>query len=130
VALSWSVRFDMRLGDQIASLVYPLDTFSMYSRMPGHDSSHPLLRDRQGAVYRVTDFRSFDCVEPLTGSTAQCADQRGIPYYYADVAEFIRRHRGAGDLEVELITRTWELRAGEPPRFESDCVIAHCKVAR
>ncbi|MEO8601508.1 MAG: hypothetical protein ABI629_02920 [bacterium] len=130
VALAWSMRFDMRLGDQIASLFYPLDTFSMYGRMPGRDSSYPLLRDGQGAVYRVTDFSAFTCREAVTGSTAQCADKRGIPYHYDEAAEYIRLHPGGGDLAVELITRTWEIRAGAAPRLESDCVIAHCTVAR
>jgi hypothetical protein len=31
VALAWMVRFDLRRGDQIASLAYPLDTSSMYA---------------------------------------------------------------------------------------------------
>jgi hypothetical protein len=130
VALSWSARFDMRLGQQIASLVYPLDTFSMYARMPGEDRSHLLVRDAQGGVYRVTSFRSFDCAEPYAGPTARCATTRGIPYHYDDLTNYIRDHEGHGELDVELITRTWELRSGAPPERTSDCVIAHCKVSR
>jgi hypothetical protein len=130
VVLAWSVRFDMRLGQQIASLVYPLDTFSMYGRMPGRDSSYPMLRDGNGTEYRITDFSAFTCREPITGSAAQCADQRGIPYHYEEMAEYIRHHPGAGDLEVELLTRTWEIRAGSAPRVSGDCVIAHCTVRR
>ena len=130
VALSWSVRFDMRLGEQIASLVYPLDTFSMYARMPGEDRSHLLIRDAHGGVYRVTSFRSFECVEPFTGPTARCASKRGIPYHYDDLTDYIQKHAGSGELDVDLITRTWELRSGAPPEHTSDCVIAHCKVSR
>src|SRR5439155_20466380 len=72
VALSWVVRFDMPLGGQIASLIYPLDTFSMYARMPNHEESHLLIRNANGRVHRVTDFRSFDCAEPVAGSAARC----------------------------------------------------------
>jgi len=129
VALAWSVRFDMRLGDQIASLVYPLDTFSMYGRMPGRDSSYALLRDRQGRTYRVTDFSSFDCAEPVAGANAQCTDRRGIPYHDEEMAEYIRLHHGAGQLDVELVARTWTLHTGAAPQLDSDCIIAHCKVA-
>jgi len=130
VALSWAVRFDMRLGSQIASLVYPLDTFSMYSRMPVEDRSHLLVRDARGLVYRVTDFRSYHCEEPITGPSARCATKRGIPYHFADLADYIQNHAGSGDLDVELITRTWELHSGAPPQQTSDCVITHCKVSR
>jgi hypothetical protein len=130
VALSWAMRFDMSLGEQIASLLYPLDTFSMYAGMPGEDRSHLLIRDRQGAVHRVTDFRAFDCAEPITGSAAQCADKRGIRYHFEDLARYIERHVGPGDADVELITRTWEIRSGTPPVQTSDCVIAHCRVSR
>jgi hypothetical protein len=118
----------MRLGQHIASLVYPLDTFSMYATLPGEDRSHLLVRDQQGAVHRVTDFRSFDCAEPVTGSSAQCADKRGIPYHYDDLARYIESHTGPGESDVELITRTWDL--GSTPLQTSDCIIAHCKVAR
>jgi hypothetical protein len=130
VALSWAVRFDMRLGQQIASLLYPLDTFSMYAGMPGEDRSHLLVRDRQGTVHRVTTYRSFDCAEPISGADTPCATRRGIPYIDEDLTRYIRAHRGGGDEEVELITRTWELRPGAPPAREPDCVIARCKASR
>lgn len=130
VALSWAVRFDMRLGEQIVSLVYPLDTFSMYAGMPGEDRSLLLVRDRQGGVHRITAFRSFDCAEPIAGSASQCADRRGIPYLSEDLTRYVQTHPGPGDLEVELITRTWELRPGAAPVQVSDCVVAHCKVSR
>ena len=129
VALSWAARFDMRLGAQTASLIYPLDTFSMYARMPGEDRSILLVLDREGAVHRVTEFRAFDCAEPMTGRAARCADKRGIPYHYEDLARYVESHAGTGDVEVDLITRTWNFRRGEPPET-SDCVISHCKAAR
>jgi hypothetical protein len=118
----------MRLGDQIASLVYPLDTFSMYARMPAAEESHLLLRDPQAGVHRVMDFRSFDCSEPLNALDTRCP--QGIPYHYEDLIHYIEEHRGPGEREVELITRTWKLEAGAPPMPVSDCVLAHCRVAR
>jgi hypothetical protein len=128
--LSWAVRFDMRRGGQIASLLYPLDTFSMYAGTVGRDASHLLVRDHDGAVHRVTAFRSFACAEPITGSAAQCADRRGFEYHYDDLIHFIESHPGAGEAEVELIARTWQLRPGAPPVQVPDCVIAHCRVSR
>lgn len=130
VALSWSVRFDMRLGEQIASLVYPLDTFSMYARMPGEDRSHLLIRDAQGNVHRVTAFRSFECADPFTGPAARCAGKGGIPYHYADLTDYMQHHTGEGEIDVDLITRTWEFQSGNSPLQTSDCVITHCKVSR
>lgn len=129
VALAWAARFDMRLGQQIASLVYPLDTFSMYSSMPEQDRSFVLVRDRQGGVHRVTDFRAFACDAPLTGPAARCTAQRGIPYLHEGVVRHIERHAGPGDEEVELITRTWTFEPGEPIAT-ADCVVARCRVAR
>jgi hypothetical protein len=130
VVLSWAVRLDMRLGEQNASLIYPLDTFSMYGRMPVEDRSHLLVRDAQGTVHRVTDFRTFECAEPVTGTAAHCADKRGILYHYEDLARYIQSHAGPGVLQVELISRTWELHPGAPAVPVSDCVIAHCTVSR
>ena len=129
VLLSWLVRFDMRLGQQIASLAYPLDTFSMYAGMPGEDRSAVLVHEGNGDVHRVTAFRAFSCAEPLTGASAACAGRHGIPYLYEDLVHYIESHPGPGSREVELITRTWEIRSGAAPRRTSDCVIAHCKVS-
>jgi hypothetical protein len=129
VALAWAVRFDMRLGRQIASLVYPLDTFSMYGGMPGEDRGHLLVRDAEGTVHRIEEFSAFNCVESLTGGGAQCADRHVIPYHFDDLIRYVEHHGGAGDLPVELIIRTWDFPAGAPVRT-SDCVIAHCTVAR
>ena len=128
VLLSWLVRFDMRLGQQIASLVYPLDTFSMYGGMPGEDRSALLVRDPNDDVHRVTAFRAFSCAESLTGAAA-CGERHGIPYLYEDLVHYIESHPGPGVRDVELIARTWEIRSGAPPRRISDCVIAHCKVS-
>lgn len=130
VVLSWAVRFDMRLGQQIASLVYPLDTFSMYARVPAEEMSHLLIRDAEGAVREVTDFRAFDCAEPITGSTARCSERHGIQYLSEDLTNYIRQHAGRGESEVELIFRTWRIRAGEAPVLVSDCIVTRCKVAR
>ena len=129
VALSWAVRFDMRLGEDNASLVYPLDTFSMYARMPGEDRSHLLVRDANGEVHRVTAFRSFHCNEPIIGPGARCADKHGIEYHFEDLARYIQEHAGPGELPVELITRTWIVRSGAPVVRDSDCLIAHCDVS-
>ena len=43
---------------------------------------------------------------------------------------YIRTHPGAGDLEVDLIARTWELHPGAAPTRAPDCVIARCEVSR
>ena len=130
VTLSWAVRFDMRRGEQIASLVYPLDTFSMYAEAPREYMSHLLIRDAQGVVHRVTAFRSFDCAEPLIGSAARCADMHGIEYHFDDLINYIQGHVGTGESDVELISRTWKIRPRERPVQTSDCVIAHCRVTR
>ena len=130
VALSWAVRFDMRLGDQIASLVYPLDTFSMYAPLPGRRASHLLIRDAQGAVHHVTDFRSFDCAEPMREVATRCAHRHGIEYHFEDLTRYIESHGGPGEIGAEIITRSWKLRPGSPPLADGDCVIAHCRVAR
>ena len=129
VVLSWAVRFDMRLGGQIASLIYPLDTFSMYAGMPTEDRSHLLIRDQQGYVYRITAFRSFDCGAAIDTAGAACAERRGIPYMVEDFAHYIRMHPGPGHLDVDVIARTWELHAGAAPTQVDDCVVTRCKVS-
>jgi len=123
------VRFDTRLGEFNASLVYPLDTFSMYGRMPGEDRSHLLLRDGSGGIHRVTAFRSFHCDAPIIGPGARCADKRGILYHYEDLARYIQEHAGPGESPMELITRTWIVRSRAPVVHDSDCLIAHCEVS-
>lgn len=130
MALSWAVRFDLRLGGQIASLVYPLDTFSMYARTAGADTSMLLVRDADGAVHSVTEFRAFACDQPVSGDAARCATTRGIPYHYADLARWVEQHPGGGDLEVDLVTRTWRVNPGAAVERVADCVVAHCRVSR
>jgi hypothetical protein len=129
VVLSWVVRFDTRRGEQNASLAYPLDTFSMYAVVPEEYMSHLLIRDARGEVHRVTAFRAFDCAEPVTGSAAACADERGIEYHYDDLVRYIQGHSGGGEQDVALISRTWRIRAGAAPERTADCVIAHCRVS-
>jgi hypothetical protein len=130
VTLSWAARFDMRRGDQIASLIYPLDTFSMYASRPANEIHHLLVRDERGNAHRVTAFRSFDCAEPITGASARCADRRGYQYHYDDLTNYIQHHAGPGDLDVDLISRTWQMRPGSPPQHTGDCVIARCRASR
>lgn len=130
VALSWAVRFDMRRGDQIASLVYPLDTFSMYAYRPAEHIHHLLVRDRQGVARRVTFYRSYQCEEPVRGDAVRCADRRGYQYHYDDLTNYIVDHPGPGDVDVELISRTWEVLPGSAPRHTEDCVISRCRVSQ
>jgi len=130
VALSWAVRFDMRGGQQISSLVYPLDTFSMYARIFDEKMSYLLVRDALGTVHSVEEFRAFDCDEPVIKNPAQCAEQYAIQYHLADFIRYIESHPGQGDSEAELVLRTWRVRAGKAPKQLRDCVIAHCKVSR
>ena len=126
VALSWAARFDMRLGAQITSLVYPLDTFSMYGGTPGSESSALLVRDADGGVHRVTAFRAFSCAD---GLSAGGACPQGIQYLHEDLLDYIEKHAGPGSHEVDVIARTWQIRKGAAPVRASDCVIAHCKVS-
>jgi hypothetical protein len=120
----------MRLGEQIASLVYPLDTFSMYAPVPGASASNLLVRDRAGGLHAVTDFRAFDCNLPANAADLPCADAPGIRYHYEDLLRYVAGHAGQGTGEADLVSRTWELRAGTAPRATGDCVVAHCRVAR
>lgn len=130
VALAWAVRFDMPHGERTASLFYPLDTFSMYAAIPDRRISHLLIRDRQGIAHSIMSFRVFDCADPVADRAVQCAETHDIPYHYEDLMHYIRSHAGAGDSDVDLISRTWQLRPGTQPLHTSDCVIARCKVSR
>jgi hypothetical protein len=130
VLLSWAFRFDMPLGEQIASLVYPLDTFSMYAQAQGPRVSHLLVRDARGTVYPVTTFRSFACDEPITAIPTRCSESRPIRYLFEDLARHIESHPGAGAEDVELILRTWSMRSGAPATLAEDCAVSHCRVSR
>ena len=127
VTLSWAARFDMGLG--VASLVYPLDTFSMYAGPPGDEIGHLVVRDAAGAIHRVRDFAAYRCDAELKRGATACADRPGFGYHYDDLVRWIDAHGGAGTVPVDLVFRTWRLRQNEPPNFEADCVISHCMVA-
>ena len=129
VALSWAARFDMGLGEQIASLVYPLDTFSMYAGPPGDTIGHLVVRDAVGEIHRVRDFAAYRCDAELKRGATRCSDQAGFGYHYDDFVRYIHGHSGPGATPVDLIYRTWRLQPHEPPSVEADCVIAHCMVA-
>ena len=129
VALSWAARFDMRLGEQIASLVYPLDTFSMYAGPPADTIGHLLVRDAVGEIHRIRDFAAYQCDAELKRGATRCDDQRGFGYHYDDLVRYIEGQSGSGAIPVDLIYRTWRLHPSEPPSVEADCVIAHCMVA-
>lgn len=127
VLLAWLARFDMRLGAQMRSLVYPLDTFSMYGRMPADRVGHLLMRDAQGETHRITSFRTFACDAPIAGPDAACRERSDIHYLSADHTNYMRDHPGGGDEAVELILRTWDVRGD---LAHTDCVIARCRVSR
>jgi hypothetical protein len=128
-ALSWAARFDMSLGEQIASLVYPLDTFSMYAGPPADTIGHLLVRDAVGEIHRVRDFAAYHCDAELKRGATRCADQPGFAYHYDDLVRYVDGHSGSGATPVDLIYRTWRLQPSEPPSVEADCLIAHCMVA-
>ena len=128
-ALSWAARLDLGVGEQIASLVDPLDTFSMYAGPPGDSIGHLLVRDAVGEIHRVRDFAGYHCDAELKRGAARCGDQPGFAYHYDDLVRYIDDHSGSGATPVDLIYRTWRLRPHEPPDVDADCVIAHCMVA-
>ncbi len=130
VALSWAVRFDMGLGFQVASLAYPLDTFSMYAGPAGKAISHLVVRDEQGQAHGVTAFAAYECDAPVARNAARCAERPGYAYHYDDLTRYIESHRGPGAIPVALVYRTWRIQPGEAPRLDTDCVVAHCTVAR
>jgi hypothetical protein len=134
LTLAWAVRFDLgRAPDhstQIASLLYPLDTFSMYADVPGGEMGYLLVRDATGTVHQVTDFRSFDCAEPLQVAAARCSERHRIHYLYRDLAQYVAGRAGPGSTQVDLVIRTWRLQPGAAAVRTSDCVITRCRVAR
>lgn len=131
VLLSWLVRFDMRRGSQIASLVYPLDTFSMYSSVPAGAMSHLLWRTASGQTTAVDAFGAFDCGGPLVGRPLPCHDDPNFAYHYDDLLRFIDQHASSGLTdEMELISRTWSVEPGGKPVVVADCVVARCRVGQ
>lgn len=129
VVLSWAIRIDMRLGIQMASLIYPLDTFSMYATAPPGHATRLLIRDDRGKIHHIEAFRAYDCVDPVTGPNVRCADDLGIDYIHEKLTRYIETHRGPGERQIELIARTWVITPGEAPVHDSDCVVAQCRVA-
>jgi hypothetical protein len=130
VAASWAVRFDLRGGQQIASLTYPLDTFSMYATPPGPCVSQLLLRDGHNAVHRILAFHAFAC----TPAASACSVAGAIPYHDDDLTRYMQRHAVAIDspgsrIPMDVIRRTWTLHPWTSPRLQGDCLVAHCTVA-
>ena len=130
VLASWGLRFDMRRGAQIASLIYPLDTFSMYSSMPDPRVAHLLLRDAGGGVHAVMSFSSFDCGPALHGAESDCVDGDLIEYHFDDLVTYIDGRRGDGEVAMDLIVRRWQVAAGEAPTPAGDCLLRQCRVKR
>lgn len=132
VAVSWAARFDTRGGPQNTSLVYPFETFSMYSRLTAPVVSRLLVRDERGAVSRVEEFASLACSPDPVLSGGPCDPPRGarISYLDDDASQYLRHHPGGGPERVELVRRTWELRPGGPLGPPRDCVLTRCTVTR
>ncbi len=130
LVLSWIVRFDMVQGTQIASMVYPFDTFSMYSSIPDEECNHLLVRDERGDVHSITSFRSFDCDMPLDPSASTCGTRAAIQYLDDDLIDYIQTHPGAGPSRVEIIRRSWRVVAGQQPQPSGDCVITACRASK
>lgn len=132
VTLSWALLFDMRRGLQCASLIYPLDTFSMYAYVPPPDVASLLLRDAGGNIRRIKEMRSYHCADPVSGPEARCADKPVFKFHSDAMTRYIRKHQGPGGpggLEAELLVRTFALRPGAAPVQTSDCVISRCRVS-
>lgn len=129
VVLAWAVRFDMAAGRQIASLIYPLDTFSMYAGLPYEEIGYLLVRDADGGVREITRLTAFDCDGPVRGPAARCAEQHQIAYLRDDLTRYIEAHPGPGVTPVELVVRVWRLQHGAAAVHVSDCVVTTCRVA-
>ena len=130
LALSWAVRVDTRAGRQNASLVYPLDTFSMYADLPEPQQTAILLRDARGNVHRVEDYAAFAC-EPLAEPLfTQCPTPIRLGHKGDEVLRHVRRHAAPAvdGVPVQLIARSWQLRPGDLPQWQNDCLLARCVV--
>lgn len=129
VAASWAVRFDWGRNRQIASLVYPLDTFSMYAASSGPRTSLMMLRDSDSASHRIEHFSAFDC----RPSAHTCDSSAAIAYHDRDNHGFIARHAAKRDNQrpwqrMDLVIRSWAVRPWQRPATLPDCVVAHCDV--
>ncbi|MEM7155541.1 MAG: hypothetical protein AAF799_22015 [Myxococcota bacterium] len=127
--VAWIARFDLARGTQIASLIYPFDTFSMYSTVPERQASYLLARDDRGQVHSITSYDAFDCSVPIDTKESICNESPTIQYLDDDTANYVQTHPGGGPQRVEIIRRNWLVEAGEPPRQTGDCVIAECRVS-
>lgn len=132
VAVAWAVRFDTRNGPRNASLVYPFESFSMYSSITAPVVSRLLVRDDAGQVAWIEDFTAFACEVVPVVPGGPCEPPRGarIGYLDRDAAQYIRTHPGGGPERVEIVQRTWELPRGRPLGPPRDCVVTRCTVSR
>ena len=129
LVVAWFARFDMDRGTQIASLVYPFDTFSMYSTVAEGESSYLLARDEHGAVHAIESYGAFDCDDTVDTKKSLCNENPSIRYLDDDMANYVLRHPGSGTQTVDIIRRTWMVTAGEQPQLIGDCVITVCRVS-
>jgi hypothetical protein len=129
LAASWIVRFDTPDGEHNASLTYPFDTYSMYSRSMPDDVARVVVRTADGGFRHVTDFRAFAC-DPPPDITRRCgSDAVSIAYVDDDAMRWIHDHTGPGTERVEIVRRAWSFGHGAPAE-QAPCVIGICTVDR
>lgn len=132
LAAAWAWRGDGRLGRQIRSAVYPLDTFSMYATTWRKEIRIPLLRDARGNSHFPYHLSGFDC-EPLRPSGPGCDDAFSIDYHDDELLRHTRTHPlqpGVPTETMTLVRRGWRLQAGQPPVLLGDCALQRCAVHR
>lgn len=139
VALSWAFRFPTAHGAHNASLVYPLDTFSMYAEEAPERVGAFVVRVEGGSTEPLGAFSALEC-ETREGApflradgsydVACESDGEHIEYLDADLGAYLRAHPGTGPLEVEIVRRTWTTPRDGPLAAPIDCVLARCRAAR
>ena len=129
-AIAWVVRFDSRIGPHDNSLIYPFDTFSMYSKAHKGKKTAIVMVDSKQNAFSVEDFTSIKC--QATGSLQQssCFQHYGTPYILRNIEQHIRWNTGAGTEPVKLVQRSWDVNPTGPTRHLSDCVLDTCMVSR
>jgi hypothetical protein len=130
LAASWAWREDGRLGRQIASLVYPLDTFSMYATTWQDEVSIPLLIDKAGHSHWPYHLAAFACT-PIADADQSCARGRAIGYHDDELLRHVRSHPlppGQQGVPMQLVRRHWKLTAGQVPKQLADCPLQQCLV--
>ena len=129
-AIAWIVRFDSRIGPHDNSLIYPFDTFSMYSKAHKGKKTAVIMVDTEKNTFSVNSFTSIKC--QTTGNLEQspCFQNYGAPYKLRDIEQHIRWNTGKGSKSVKLIQRAWEVNPTGPTKHISDCVLATCMVSR